>query len=108
MKMRMSITRSIANGVPPKRMTGGKNSPMEGPWNPPSSLAAALAIRDATWVSSGGSGFGAPAKAGATIGHERQPAGHSTAEADSRTGLGDLSTLSRNRVRHEPPESLPE
>ena len=41
--------------------TGGKNSSIEGPWNPPSSsLAAALAIRDATWVSSGGSGFGAP------------------------------------------------
>ena len=65
-----------------------------------SSLAAALAIRDATWVSSGGSGFGAPAKAGATIGHERQPAGHAATEADSRTVSATCSTLSRNRVRH--------
>ena len=60
-RMRMSITRSSSNGVPSNSRTGGKNSSMEGPWNPPSSsLAAALAIRDATWVSSGGSGFGAP------------------------------------------------
>ena len=60
-RMRMSITRSSSKGVPSKARTGGKNSSIDGPWNPPSSsLAAALAIRDATWVSSGGSGFGAP------------------------------------------------
>jgi hypothetical protein len=91
--MRMSITRSIANGVPSNSRIGGKNSSMEGPWKPPSpSLAAALAIRDATWVSSGGSGFGAPTKVGATIGHERHPAGHATTQA----------TRARSRRLHNP------
>jgi hypothetical protein len=61
-RKRISVRRLISKTVPSKNRTGGKNSSMDGPWNPPSSsLAAALAIRDATWVSSAGSGFGAPA-----------------------------------------------
>jgi hypothetical protein len=47
----------ISNGVPAKKIAGGKNSSIDGPWNPPSSPAAALAIRDATCVISAGSSY---------------------------------------------------
>ena len=37
---RMSMTRLSSNGVPAKRTAPGKNSSIEGPWNPPSSSSA--------------------------------------------------------------------
>jgi hypothetical protein len=64
------MRRFSSNGVPSNRSAGGKKSVMEGPWNPPSSLEAAVTIRDATWMDSVGSGFGAP-MVGASMGQRR-------------------------------------
>jgi len=69
------MSRLSSKGVPSNRRTGGKKSTIDGPWNPPSSLAAALTICDAMWVNSVGSGFGTPTGVGATMGHERHPVG---------------------------------
>jgi hypothetical protein len=49
----------ISNHVPSKRIASGKNSKIDGAWNPLSSDSAAVAIRVAASVDSAGSSFGA-------------------------------------------------
>jgi len=44
-RSRMRRTRFSSNGVPSKRTAGGKNSSIEGPWNPPSPDSAANGSR---------------------------------------------------------------
>lgn len=55
------MIRLISNGVPSKKMTGGKKSSSEGPWNPPSPDPSSVAkgARRATIEDSADSRIGA-------------------------------------------------